>query len=179
MPRPASRRLLQRYRAKITNSSSAGSSVRLPFRHKMVSIAAPQSIKTALGANCRSTAEGVHSTEMPKISPRLAVTEPTALPTARSISPLSTPVTETVSSGSVVATDTTVAPTIKCGMPEVSAIHTAPSKNQSPPLTISKSPTENSNTMTNRFTARPSLPAPRRRRVLSIRICGFRLKYHS
>jgi hypothetical protein len=89
----------------------------------------------------------MHTREMPKISPRLAVTEPTALPTARSTSPWKVPVTDTVSSGRVVARETTVAPMINLGTPVASAIQTAPSRNQSPPLMIKSSPNKNKSTV--------------------------------
>ena len=47
------------------------------------------------------------------ISPVLAVTEPTALPMASALVPRAAPKQETISSGSVVATLTMVAPTMK------------------------------------------------------------------
>ena len=81
------------------------------------------------------------------MSPRLAVTEPTALPTARSTSPWRVPVTETVSSGRVVARETMVAPMMNRGTPVASAIHTAPSRNQSPPLMMRRRPSKNKSTV--------------------------------
>ena len=70
------------------------------------------------------------------MSPRLAVTLPTALPTAMSTFPWVAAMTDTSSSGSVVARLTMVAPTISFGMPLTSAIQEAASTNQSPPFTI-------------------------------------------
>ena len=69
-----------------------------------------------------------------------AVTEPTALPIAIALEPRDAPKQETISSGRVVARLTTVAPTIKCGIPETSAIQTAASTKRSPPFIISISP---------------------------------------
>ena len=89
----------------------------------------------------------MHTTDSPRISPRLAVTDPTALPTAKSTSPWRVPVRETVSSGRVVARDTMVAPMMNRGTPVASAIHTAPSKNQSPPLMIRSRPSRNNSTV--------------------------------
>ena len=133
---------------KITNSSRPGRSRSVPLQHSTVSSAAPTTISIAFRLNCfRLTTDGMHSTEMPRIKPRFAVTEPTALPTARSTSPWSTPVTDTVNSGSVVARETMVAPMMNRGTPVASAIQTAPSKNQSPPLTMSSSPNRNSSTV--------------------------------
>ena len=87
---------------------------------------------------------GIHTSEMPMIRPMFAVTEPTALPTARSSSPSMTPVTDTVSSGRVVATLTIVAPIMNLGIPVKFAMKTAESTNQSPPLMMSTRPTTNS-----------------------------------
>ena len=53
-------------------------------------------------------------------------------------------ITETNLSGSVVATETIVAPITNGGTPEVSAIPAAASTNLSPPRTISRSPRKNS-----------------------------------
>ena len=92
----------------------------------------------------RRTAGGETSTHSPKMSPRLAVTEPTALPTARSAFPWSTPRADTVISGSVVAKDTTVAPTRNRGTPQVSARSTDASTKSPPPRIITRRPTRKS-----------------------------------
>lgn len=80
------------------------------------------------------------------IRPRLADTEPTALPMAISVCPSAAAMTETMISGRVVATETMVAPMRNLGIPEASAIHDAASTNQSPPLTMSPRPTRNNRT---------------------------------
>ena len=152
MPVLASLILLNRYRAKIANSKRLGRTDSTPPRHSRNSSAAAATIRAALKLKCSLlTTEGMQTMEIPKIRPILAVTEPTALPTARSTSPASTPVMETVSSGSVVASETMVAPMINRGTPVTSAIHTAPSRNQSPPLTISTSPSINRRITVQRF----------------------------
>ena len=75
------------------------------------------------------------------ISVVLAVTEPTALPMASCAEPFMAALTETNSSGRVVAKDTMVAPTTNLGMPVTSANQDAESTNQSPPLMVRKRPT--------------------------------------
>lgn len=62
---------------------------------------------------------------MHRMRPVLAVTEPTALPTAMSAFPSKAENSDTSSSGMVVAKLTTVAPMINFGMPVDSAIHVA------------------------------------------------------
>ena len=79
--------------------------------------------------------------EIAMMSPVFAVTEPTALPMARALVPRAAPMHETISSGRVVAKLTIVAPTMKRGIPETSAIQPAASTKKSPPLTISARPT--------------------------------------
>ena len=59
--------------------------------------------------------------------PMLAVTEPTALPTAMPMEPLAEAISDTSSSGSVVHRLTMVAPMMNLGMPETSAIQLAAS----------------------------------------------------
>ena len=51
---------------------------------------------------------------------------------------------DTITSGRVVARLIIVAPIMNLGMPVTSATQTAPSTNQSPPLTMSTTPTANS-----------------------------------
>ena len=72
-----------------------------------------------------------------------AVTEPIALPMAMSVLPSAAAIVDTMISGSVVATETIVAPIRNFGMPDASAIQAAASTNQSPPLMISTNPTRN------------------------------------
>ena len=74
-----------------------------------------------------------------------AVTLPTALPTAISTLPCAPAITDTNSSGSVVATLTIVAPIISFGMPLTSAIQEAASTKKSPPFTIKTIPKIKSN----------------------------------
>ena len=74
--------------------------------------------------------------EKAMMRPRLAVTLPTALPTAMSAFPCAAAMADTSSSGRVVARLTMVAPTISLGIPLTSAIQEAASTNQSPPFTI-------------------------------------------
>ena len=81
------------------------------------------------------------------IRPTLAVTEPTALPTAMPMEPLAEAISDTSSSGSVVARLTMVAPIRNLGMPETSAIQLAASTKKSPPLMISARPSRNNNTI--------------------------------
>ena len=148
MPLFASRRLLQIYTPKMTNRVRPGSVFSAPPRLRTSSSAAPKTISRAFSWNWeRLTAEGMHTRDSPRMSPRLAVTEPTALPTARSTSPWRVPVRETVSSGRVVARETMVAPMMNRGTPVASAIHTAPSRNQSPPLMIRSRPSKNNSTV--------------------------------
>ena len=91
------------------------------------------------------------------ISAVLAVTEPMALPMAMSACPLEAAMLLTISSGSVVATETIVAPTMNRGTPDTSAIHPAASTNQSPPLMMRISPRANSRMMTARDSIEPLL----------------------
>ena len=58
--------------------------------------------------------------------------------------PSTAAIVDTMISGSVVATLMIVAPMMNLGIRVTSATHTAPSTNQSPPLTISTTPTMNS-----------------------------------
>ena len=93
------------------------------------------SSRPAFTPNCfRVMAQVMQTSAMHIITPILAVTEPTALPTAMSTLPSSAANTDTSISGSVVAKLTTVAPMMNLGMPEASAIHVDASTNQSPPL---------------------------------------------
>ena len=100
-----------------------------------------------LKAYClRSTLPGIKKREIAMMSPRFATTLPTALPTAISIEPRAVAMTETMSSGRVVATETTVAPTRRGDTPRISAVQDAASTNQSPPLTIITMPRASSAT---------------------------------
>ena len=133
--------------ANITNSSRPWLRTSVPPLHVSHSSAAAADMSTAFSQNwLRFIAAGRHTSDIPIMSPIFAVTEPTALPTAISSSPPSTPVTDTVSSGRVVARLTTVAPIINLGIPVAFAIHTAESTNQSPPLIIRRRPRTNSAT---------------------------------
>ena len=58
--------------------------------------------------------------------------------------PSTAAIVDTMISGSVVATLMIVAPIMNLGIRVTSATHTAPSTNQSPPFTISTTPTMNS-----------------------------------
>ena len=98
------------------------------------------------------------------MSPVLAVTEPMALPMAMSACPFEAAIELTNSSGSVVASETMVAPTMKRGMPETSAIQPAASTNQSPPLMMQTRPSMNSSMMTGRDSTKTS-PLDGRRAV--------------
>ena len=112
-----------------------------PLRVKRNSTAIVASRSPALKPNClRVIRQGMQISDRHMIRPTLAVTEPTALPTAISALPSSAAKTETSISGSVVAKLTTVAPTMNFGMPKASAIHVAASTNQSPPLMMKTSP---------------------------------------
>ena len=84
---------------------------------------------------------GTARIDTPKIRPMFALTDPTALPTARPMLPSAAPIVETKISGRVVAIETIVAPIIKRGTPLTSAIQLDASTNQSPPLTIRTIPT--------------------------------------
>ena len=97
------------------------------------------------------------------ISPTLAVTEPTALPTAMSALPCRAAKTDTSISGMVVAKLTTVAPMMNLGMPEASAIQLAASTNRSPPLMMHSSPAANNSSTMNRLPpvkSMPMIPSP-------------------
>ena len=87
------------------------------------------------------TRPAIATKETPIMRVVLAVTEPTALPIASCAEPFIAALTDTRSSGSVVANDTTVAPTTNFGMPVASANQAAESTNQSPPLIIRTRPT--------------------------------------
>ena len=71
----------------------------------------------------------------------LAVTDPIAFPIASWAESFIAALTETRSSGRVVANDTTVAPTTNFGIPVASANQEAESTNQSPPFIIEQRPT--------------------------------------
>ena len=83
------------------------------------------------------------------ISPVLAMTEPTALPTAISTLPWAAAMTETIISGMVVARLTMVAPMMKVGIFMALAIQLAASTKASPPLITSTTPTANNRQQTN------------------------------
>ena len=85
------------------------------------------------------------------IRPVFAVTEPTALPTAISFLPSRLAITDTSSSGIVVAKLTIVAPTINEGMLAALAIKLEASTNQSPPLITSTIPSINKSAAKNIF----------------------------
>ena len=86
---------------------------------------------------------GKNSSDTAMMRPMFAVTEPIALPMAMSVLPSAAAIVDTMISGSVVATETIVAPIRNFGMPDASAIQAAASTNQSPPLMISTNPTRN------------------------------------
>ena len=88
-------------------------------------------------------APGIQMREIAIIRPMLAVTLPTALPTDISTFPWTAAMRETRSSGRVVATLTTVAPTMSLGMPLISASHAAASTKKSPPFTMRRIPIKN------------------------------------
>jgi len=75
-----------------------------------------------------------------RISPMLAMVEPTAFPTAVSGEPEREAMRETVNSGMVVARLTMVAPISTLGSLVYDANQMAESANQSPPLTMNKMP---------------------------------------
>ena len=139
-----------------------------PLRVNANSTAIAASSKPALKPNClRVIRQGMQTSDRHMIRPTLAVTEPTALPTAISALPSSAAKTETSISGSVVAKLTTVAPTMNFGMPNASAIHVAASTNQSPPLMIKTSPATKSSRTVKRLEpvklmAMTILPFPKR-----------------
>ena len=116
---------------------------RLPT-HSMAAVA--MSIRHCLRYLLRGVEELRKMKAMAMMRPRLAVTEPMALPTAMSFLPARLAITETIISGSVVARLTMVAPIMKGGMLAARAIQLAESTNQSPPLTTSTMPTANSRT---------------------------------
>ena len=106
------------------------------------------SSRQAFTPNClRSIRHVMHTSDRHIISPVLAVTEPTALPTAISALPSSAAKTETSISGRVVAKLTMVAPMMNLGMPDASAIQLAASTNRSPPLMMHTSPAANRRTI--------------------------------
>ena len=109
--------------------------LRRPSRHKSHSTSVLRTIRTPLTLNwlMRMTT-GMKMSEIAMMSPVFAVTEPMALPIARSVLPSAAAMVETMISGSVVAIDTTVAPIRNCGSPDAAAIHVAASTNQSPAL---------------------------------------------
>ena len=116
-----------------------------PSRVKPNRIAIAASSSTALTAYCRrGMVHSIQISDRHMIRPVLAVTEPTALPTAMSALPSRAENTDTSISGMVVATLTTVAPMMNFGMPEASAIHVAASTKKSPPLMMHTSPAANS-----------------------------------
>mgnify|MGYP003355817753 CR=1 FL=1 len=92
-----------------------------------------------------------HEDFINRVIPVLAVTEPTALPTAMSAFPSKAENSDTSSSGMVVAKLTTVAPMINFGMPVDSAIHVAASTNRSPPFMIQNRPAPNRASTKNRL----------------------------
>ena len=108
------------------------------------------SSRQALTPNCfRLMAHSMQTSDRHMISPTLAVTEPTALPTAISALPSSAAKTETSISGRVVAKLTMVAPMMNLGMPDASAIQLAASTNRSPPLMMQISPAAKKRTIHN------------------------------
>ena len=113
-------------------------------RVKAYSSATAASRSPAFTPNCRrGILQLMHTSDRHIISPVLAVTEPTALPTAISALPSKAENTETSISGMVVAKLTTVAPIINFGMPEASAIQLAASTKRSPPFIMQTRPTAN------------------------------------
>jgi len=81
----------------------------------------------------------------------LAVTEPTAFPTAISFLPSKDAMADTIISGNVVAILTIVAPIIKVGIPNALAIQLAASTKRSPPFTTQITPIIKISTITNTF----------------------------
>ena len=125
---------------------------RLPSRVKANSKPMADSSRQAFPAYClRVMAHCIHTREIHRMRPVLAVTEPTALPTAMSAFPSKAENSDTSSSGMVVAKLTTVAPMINFGMPVDSAIHVAASTNRSPPFMIQNRPAPNRASTKNRL----------------------------
>ncbi|UKI21077.1 MAG: hypothetical protein L6V83_05795 [Christensenella sp.] len=86
----------------------------------------------------------INTSENAMISAILQLTEPTALPIAIAACPSAAEMLETRISGRVVATLTIVAPMMKVGIPDTSAIQLAASTNQSPPFTTRRIPSARS-----------------------------------
>ena len=134
--------------AKISRMKTLSPMESWPSRVKANRIRTAASSRQALTPNClRSIRHVMHTSDRHIISPVLAVTEPTALPTAISALPSSAAKTDTSISGRVVAKLTMVAPMMNLGMPDASAIHPAASTNRSPPLMMHTSPAANRRTI--------------------------------
>ena len=130
-----------------------------PSRVKAHSTATEPSSRQALTAYWRrGIMHSRHTSDRHMISPVLAVTEPTALPTAISALPSKAANTDTIISGIVVAKLTTVAPMMNFGMRDASAIHVAASTKKSPPLMMHSSPAANSSRTKKRFPPVKSIP---------------------
>ena len=120
-------------------TSAQGMSIE-PRRTRRHSSAAEPAIRSSLPPWRRSRGAGAQHSVIPRISPRLADTDPTALPAAMPAAPRAVASSDTASSGRVVARLTTVAPTRNLGTPSALANHTAASTNRSPPFTVRKRP---------------------------------------
>ena len=128
-------------------------------RVKANSASTAASKRHAFIPNClRCIAQVIQTSERQRINPVLAVTDPTALPTAISALPSSAAKTETSISGRVVAKLTTVQPMINLGIPEASAIQAAASTKKSPPLMMQTSPAVNSTSTHNKLLPVKSRP---------------------
>ena len=138
--------------ANSTSSSTLGSRLSSPESPNSASTTAAATIKSDLTPNwLRFTGPAMNTTSRPMIRPVLQVTEPMALPTAMSTLPPTAAMMDTSISGSVVAMDTMVAPTMNFGMPEASAIQLAASTKKSPPLTTRIRPSTNNSITRNRL----------------------------
>lgn len=109
--------------------------------HPAIIAAEDSIIIIPLGKNSlRLILNGIQITNSAIINAVLAVTEPTALPTAMSALPFAVAAILTIISGMVVAMDTMVAPIINFGIFIASASLQAPATNISPPFIISNNP---------------------------------------
>ena len=93
-----------------------------------------------------STFAGLIAMVSAAMSAVLQMIDPNAFPYASCPCPCAALVADTITSGSVVPIDTTVAPIRTSGILNLFAIPQAPSTNQSPPLIRSNSPTMKNNT---------------------------------
>ena len=89
----------------------------------------------------RSTRTGMMIATSPMIRPMLQMHDPTALPSAMPESPIDAAVTDTTSSGVVVARLTSVPPMTKRGIRSARPMWMLESTNRSPPLATRANPT--------------------------------------